>query len=638
MSDIDWLVGTIVEFSNSEPCHRAIIRSANKEIVALASITNGEIYKLSVETLYDLKEGEKLKLLTETKNLGELAFIDLKDQEQTYVSRRLRYLNRIYDNDITKITPNTAIQVIEEVALELNEKAPHWQTVRNWHNAYTKSGSKLKSLYPKNRYRGYREDRLDPRVIKIIEKESKKYYRDSQPSIASMERNVEAKIIEHNLKNPYDTLAKPTYKTIQLRIDKALYQDKIRSRKGESQLRKELLGTTSGIETERILERVEIDHTPLDIDVLHDVHKTLLGKPFLTVLIDHYSHMVLGYLLSFENPSFSSVCVACLNSFLPKGDFTESIGTLGEWPAHGIPSVLATDNGNEFWGNEFVNVADEIGTILQYCKIRRGNEKSRVERFFGIVNTTVLDDLPGVTRKVDRKAESYNAGQDAKLTFSEFKTYLAKWIVDVYHNTPLSKSGQTPNEIWTESETHFPVAEESQQDLLPALLSTTIRRLNPGGSISIFSMTYSSEILKDIYRRDGPKDMTVKSNKFDLGSILVLDKTNNIYIEVFCDNYSYAAGLSYFEHKKVLHEIRKKKQNSNDSLVLQTAKVQLANEREAMHKKNFRRKTQTTTTNAARAEKIGIDNVIQFGRISTLSVDQDNEIDDDLTLEGWSID
>ena len=49
-------------------------------------------------------------------------------------------------------------------------------------------------------------------------------------------------------------------------------------------------------------------------DLLHDDHKTLLGRPNITVLIDHYSHMVLGFQLSFEKPSFASVCIACINA------------------------------------------------------------------------------------------------------------------------------------------------------------------------------------------------------------------------------------------------------------------------------------------------------------------------------------
>lgn len=69
------------------------------------------------------------------------------------------------------------------------------------------------------------------------------------------------------------------------------------------------------------------------------------------------------------------VCLACLNAFLPKNDFMNELKLDGAWPAHGIPSTLVTDNANEFWGKKFIAVADEIGTVFQYCPIRKGGYK-----------------------------------------------------------------------------------------------------------------------------------------------------------------------------------------------------------------------------------------------------------------------
>ena len=124
----------------------------------------------------------------------------------------------------------------------------------------------------------------------------------------------------------------------------------------------------------------------------------------------------------------------------------------GSWPAHGIPSTLVTDNANEFWGKKFIAVADEIGTVFQYCPIRKGNYKSRIERFFGIVNALVLDDLPGVVRKIGKSGDGYDARQEAALTFSEFKRYFVKLVTEEYHHTPLEDSDLTPYEIWDSSE------------------------------------------------------------------------------------------------------------------------------------------------------------------------------------------
>ena len=168
----------------------------------------------------------------------------------------------------------------------------------------------------------------------------------------------------------------------------------------------------------------------------------------------------------------------------------ETFRSDGVWPAHGIPNTLVTDNGNEFWGKNFSAIADEIGSLFQYCPIRKGNYKSRVERFFGILNSMVLDDLPGVVRKAGKCGDIYDARQEASITFSELKKYLVDWITKVYHHMPLEGSGSTPYELWTESENDFPVPVEDEKELISILMATETRTLSKGG-IRKFSLDYN---------------------------------------------------------------------------------------------------------------------------------------------------
>jgi putative transposase len=73
-----------------------------------------------------------------------------------------------------------------------------------------------------------------------------------------------------------------------------------------------------GVRTTRPLERVEVDHFLLDVHLL--CHKTgrRLGRPWLTVLVDHFSGAVLGYHVSFATPSAASVLAALRHAVLPK--------------------------------------------------------------------------------------------------------------------------------------------------------------------------------------------------------------------------------------------------------------------------------------------------------------------------------
>ncbi len=122
-------------------------------------------------------------------------------------------------------------------------------------------------------------------------------------------------------------------------------------------------------------------------------------------------------------------------------------------------------------------------------------------------------------------------------------------------------------------------------------------------------MNYDSSLLKDLYRRDGPGEVTVKYNPFDIGYILVLDKINKVYLKVDCLKYLMlpiflSLNIIRFE---LLQELLR--QSKFDNLNLQKAKIQLAKEREEYHARNVRRSKQVTTSKAARSDKTGVPNI-----------------------------
>ena len=68
----------------------------------------------------------------------------------------------------------------------------------------------------------------------------------------------------------------------------------------------------------RILERIEVDHTPMDVHVLNPITGVADGRPYLTLLLDRYSRMPVGMEIGFEPPSELSVMRALRNAILPK--------------------------------------------------------------------------------------------------------------------------------------------------------------------------------------------------------------------------------------------------------------------------------------------------------------------------------
>jgi hypothetical protein len=86
---------------------------------------------------------------------------------------------------------------------------------------------------------------------------------------------------------------------------------------------------------ERPLEEIEVDHCLIDLIVVHPITKRPMGRPWLTVLIDRATRVILGAHLSFEVPSYAALQRAIAHSIWPK-DLCGIEGLEHDWPCHGV--------------------------------------------------------------------------------------------------------------------------------------------------------------------------------------------------------------------------------------------------------------------------------------------------------------
>lgn len=631
-----WFPGSMMSINSGNEVSQFVVRKISKSSIYTTNLRNGKAFEFSKEELEQLLENDKVTFLSARKDFGELCFDDLSLKEQADTSRKYRYVSKIISNDVAFFSDKQLSPIAQSVAEELQEQPPHWKSLYNWYKEYEEAGFKYRGLFPKNRYKGNRISRLDSEVVDIIEEVRNKYLNQSQPSIATMVREVHDKIDERNLNHHGKLLLKPNYNPIKKRIKKIDYAQEMTARLGKNKARHLLEETAEGIETSRVLEWVEIDHTQMDIYVLDDDRETPLGRPHITALVDHYSQMVVGLQISFEVPSFASVSMALKNAILTKEEFLDRFGLAGNWPCFGLMETIVADNGKEFWSGNFEQSCEQLGVSLVYCPIRKPEYKSRVERFFGIMNTTLLDGLPGVVRKKDKAGEDYQALKEAKMTFNEFKRHFLKWLTEVYHKTPIGDNNSPPITYWQQSVQELPIPEENEIDICPKLMGSKTKKLTRTG-INCFSQVYDSPLLRALLHKDGPRTVKIKYDPFDIGFIFVKDDFNQTYIKVPCLNFAYANGLSEYENRIVRKRLRdKQKGHCNDGDLIR-ARVELLQEREEAHARNKRRKNQTTGAKAARAEQVGVDKpTLVVDNTDTL--DLTNMLDDgELDMEGWGV-
>jgi putative transposase len=122
------------------------------------------------------------------------------------------------------------------------------------------------------------------------------------------------------------------------------------ARYGHDSAAKAFRGVTGHSVTQAPLERVEIDHTHLDLMVVDDQSGLPLGRPYVTACIDCYSRCILGIYIGFNPPSYQSVAACLKDCFLPKVNLQRDYpGIVNEWPAYGVMHNLVVDGGLEFY-------------------------------------------------------------------------------------------------------------------------------------------------------------------------------------------------------------------------------------------------------------------------------------------------
>ena len=115
----------------------------------------------------------------------------------------------------------------------------------------------------------------------------------------------------------------------------------------------------------RVLQRVEMDHSPLKVVVGTDAGP--IGQPWLSLLIDYCSRMVVGFCLGFEPPSYAVLMEALRHAILPKSYLKQRYPRVqGTWPCFGLPEKLVSDRGPDLTSKDLEDAAFQLGIELDF--------------------------------------------------------------------------------------------------------------------------------------------------------------------------------------------------------------------------------------------------------------------------------
>jgi len=318
----------------------------------------------------------------------------------------------------------------------------HFTTLYRWVENYKSTGTLL-GLLPKKSGRRKGETRLNPMTEEVIQNVIEIYYLVKQkPSVQSIINKVNMKCKELDI-------TPPGKNTVRNRINEISKYELLKKQGEKSKARTNYMPTPGSFEADYPMQLVEIDHTPVDLILVDDETREPIGRPWLTLAIDIYSRMIVGYYLSLNPPSSTSVAMCVANIILPKDKLLIELDVDSNWDVWGFPQIIHVDNGADFRSEAVKAAGLAHGINIEFRPVGKANFGGHIERVIGTMMKAVHE-IPGTTFSNIRQRGEYDSSKNSVMTFLEFEKWIVTFITKVYHKRKHRGISTTPEYIWRE--------------------------------------------------------------------------------------------------------------------------------------------------------------------------------------------
>lgn len=282
----------------------------------------------------------------------------------------------------------------------------------------------------------------------------------------------------------------------------------------------------------------------------------------MTLAVDHYSGIVLGYYLTFAPPSAASVLAALRHAILPKTQANFGDGHVNSaggdskppreyfastWNAYGIPDLLVVDNGLDLTSHGVLEACDALGTDILFTPPRSPWYKGTIERFGRTINTRFIHWLFGTTLGKAATELQYNGAEHATLIFEDFDSLLLQYITTIHNKIPRRGKNGTPERLFLSGCELWPVRvplSMTEFDAAVALTRTGVLRQT---GLHFLDLQYQNSLLGELFNRTPASTrLNFKVNPLDLRIIQVWHPVLNKFFPVSCVNeYEWPRTLSF---------------------------------------------------------------------------------------------
>lgn len=476
----------------------------------------------------------------------------LTKEQRVEWQRRQDYVLAMRRRGVSRGDRRRVAEILHAVADGLRDaNPPSVSSIVRWLTSYEKAGRNPAALISRNVERT-RAKQMQPAVSEAAWSVLKRFYfRRGGDSLAAVHRRMLRELKGESVEG-LATPVPPSLSTLRRMASQVSAYERDRTRIGPAAANAKWRHSTGGIYARRPMERVEMDHTELDLYVIDDDRGLPIGRPTVTILVDSFSGYVLATYLSFEGESLGRLSQTLRLALEPKDHLTKPIPTANEWLTPGLWECLVVDNGLAFQSPQLKKIALALGCELEYCPVRKPWFKPTVERTIGDI-TGILP-REGRPKKPTAIADRENPLNSACIMFSDLCAALTKWAVDVHPFSIPDRFLARPMDLMRDNLDALPAPVVctglDQLSLITGMSKDiTVRQ----GGVEFMYLPYRSPELGELVKRQrSPSFRTeMKYDPNDLGAIWVRDPSARTWISVPCLYEDYARGLSLRQHRMI---------------------------------------------------------------------------------------
>lgn len=402
--------GELVKYGGQE---YAILKIADLDRVLAKNLDTGKSEMLRVwELSPSTPEDEEAR----PDPARELA--DVSDEDWAYAKRCLEIIKPLLSRR------QRGTNLVDKIAAETGVSRA---TLYRWQRYYRNTGL-LSSLLPTKRSGGRGKGRLMAEVEAIIDDVVQNYYlTDQQPTIQDVAGEIRRLCDQAGLPMPHEH-------TVRKRIGWIEERERISRRRGRRAAIMQFEPNEGTVpDADWPLAVVQIDHTKVNVIVVHEVSRQPIGRAWITLVIDVYSRMILGMYLTLDAPSAMSAGMAVAHAILPKERWLEELGLHDvEWPCWGVMGAIHMDNAKEFRGDMLKVACNEYGIDLLLRPVKTPHYGGHIERLMGTVSKE-LTKLPGATFSNPKERGEYDSEGRAVMTLKELEQWLVLFVAKYHH-------------------------------------------------------------------------------------------------------------------------------------------------------------------------------------------------------------